>query len=112
MPSLPRDRAQLQRIALRLEYGTIAWNVGEAALTLALGAVASSLALVGFGAVFPSLRSSPLLVVVWHLLPGHETDRPDRTRFALRLVGTCLRDTGDGVGVGGDQRPDRRTSPG
>jgi len=29
-------RAHLQRIALRLEYGTIAWNLGEAVLTIAL----------------------------------------------------------------------------
>ncbi len=43
-------RAALQRRALRLEYATIAWNLGEAVLTIALGVLAGSLALIGFGA--------------------------------------------------------------
>ncbi len=83
------DRARLQRVALRLEYGTIAWNIGEAALTLALGAMASSLALIGFGAV-SVVEVFASAVVVWHLLPGHETDHPGRTRLALRLVGVAF----------------------
>jgi divalent metal cation (Fe/Co/Zn/Cd) transporter len=89
MTAPPADRARLQRLALRLEYGTIAWNVGEAALTLALGAVASSLALIGFGAV-SVVEVFASLVVVWHLIPGHATDRPHRTRLALRLVGIAF----------------------
>ena len=89
MTTPPADRHRLQRRALRLEYGTIAWNVGEAALTLALGAVASSLALIGFGAV-SVVEVFASLVVVWHLIPGHETDRPHRTRLALRLVGIAF----------------------
>jgi divalent metal cation (Fe/Co/Zn/Cd) transporter len=79
------DRVHLQRLALRLEYGTIAWNIGEAVLTLALGAVASSLALIGFGAV-SVVEVFASLVVVWHLIPGHDVDHPHRTRMALRLV--------------------------
>jgi divalent metal cation (Fe/Co/Zn/Cd) transporter len=79
------DRAALQRRARRLEYATIAWNVGEAAFTVTLGIAAGSLALVGFGTdslieVFASA------VVVWHLHPGGDADHPDRTRLALRLV--------------------------
>ena len=89
VPSLPHDRAQLQRVALRLEYGTIAWNVGEAVLTLLLGALASSLALIGFGAV-SVVELFASVVVVWHLLPGHDVDHPHRTRTALRLVGTAF----------------------
>ena len=83
------DRTNLQRVALRLEYGTIAWNVGEAVLTLVLGAVASSLALMGFGAV-SVVELFASLVVVWHLKPEHEVDRPHRTQLALRLVGTSF----------------------
>ncbi|MDR9450648.1 MAG: cation transporter [Acidimicrobiia bacterium] len=83
------DRTQLQRIALRLEYGTIAWNIGEAVLTLVLGAVASSLALIGFGAV-SVVEVFASVVVVWHLRPGHEVDHPHRTRLALRLVGVAF----------------------
>ena len=85
----PSDRARQQRVALRLEYGTIAWNVGEAVLTLVLGAVASSLALIGFGAV-SVVEIFASVVVVWHLIPGHETDHPHRTRLALRLVGIAF----------------------
>jgi divalent metal cation (Fe/Co/Zn/Cd) transporter len=89
MTAPPSDRARLQRLALRLEYGTIAWNVGEAVLTLALGAMASSLALIGFGAV-SVVEVFASLVVVWHLVPEHETDHPRRTRLALRLVGLAF----------------------
>lgn len=80
------DRSRLQRIGLRLEYATIAWNVGEAGLTIGLGIAAGSLALIGFGAdsIIEVFASS---VVVWHLHPGHERDSPHRTSVALRLVG-------------------------
>ena len=80
------DRTRLQRLAIRLEYATIAWNLGEAVFTVALGVAAGSLALIGFGtdSLIEVFASS---VVVWHLRPGHATDRPDRTRLALRLVG-------------------------
>lgn len=86
---MPESRASLQRRALRLEYATIAWNLGEAVFTIALGVLAGSLALIGFGAdsiieVFASA------VVVWHVLPGHETDHPERTRLALRLVAAAF----------------------
>jgi len=88
LPDLP-ERARLQRRALRLEYGTIAWNLGEAVLTISLGVVAGSLALVGFGtdSIIEVFASS---VVVWHLRPGHEEDRPERTRLALLLVATAF----------------------
>ena len=81
----PLERPRLQRRALRLEYATIAWNVGEAFLTIGLGIAAGSLALVGFGtdSVIEVFASS---VVVWHLRPGHAEDHPGRTKLALRLV--------------------------
>lgn len=83
------ERSRLQRIGLRLEYATIAWNVGEAGLTIGLGIVAGSLALIGFGAdaiieVFASV------VVVWHMRPGHAEDSPQRTAVALRLVAAAF----------------------
>lgn len=70
------------RRALRLEYGTIGWNAGEAVLTIGLGIAAGSLALIGFGTdslieIFASL------VVVWHLKGA---EHPARERRALRLV--------------------------
>lgn len=74
----------LKRRALRLEYATIGWNVGEAVLSIALGWVAGSLALVGFGtvSVIEVFASS---VVVWHIR-GEDPEHPQRTRLALRLI--------------------------
>lgn len=79
------DRPALQRRGLRLEYATIAWNVGEAVLTILLGVAAASLALVGFGMV-SIVEVFASGVVVWHLLPGHDVDDTGRTRLALRLT--------------------------
>jgi divalent metal cation (Fe/Co/Zn/Cd) transporter len=39
----------LRRRAIRLEYFTVGWNIVEAAVALAAGALASSIALIGFG---------------------------------------------------------------
>lgn len=85
MAAAVASRASLQRRALRLEYATIAWNLGEAVFTIALGLMAGSLALIGFGtdSIIEVFASS---VVVWHVRPGHPVDRPERTRLALRLV--------------------------
>lgn len=61
------DRLRLQQLALRLEYSTIAWNVGKAALTIGLGIAVASRALIGFGAmkhrVTARLDSAPLCAV-------------------------------------------------
>ena len=89
MVGVENDRSRLQRLALRLEYGTIAWNIGEAGLTISLGIAAGSLALIGFGAdsIIEVFASG---VVVWHLRPGHERDHPRRTSRALLLVGVAF----------------------
>jgi divalent metal cation (Fe/Co/Zn/Cd) transporter len=89
MTDASAGRARLQRRALRLEYATIVWNLGEAVLTIGLGIAAGSLALIGFGSdsVIEMFASS---VVVWHIRPGHEIDRPERTRLALRLVASAF----------------------
>ncbi|MDH3248624.1 MAG: cation transporter [Acidimicrobiia bacterium] len=82
--SLSGEVARLTRVALRLEYATVGWNVGEAVLTIALGAIASSLALIGFGTV-SIVEVFASVVIVWHLRPS---SRPDagRTARAHRLV--------------------------
>ena len=82
-------RAGLQRLALRLEYATIAWNVGEAVFTILLGVAAGSIALVGFGtdSMIEVFASS---VVVWHVRPRHDRDDPRRTRLALRMVSVAF----------------------
>jgi divalent metal cation (Fe/Co/Zn/Cd) transporter len=78
-------RAHYQRRALLLEYGTIGWNVGEAVLTISLGAIASSLALIGFGTV-SIIEVFASAVVVWHLRPSHSEAAGERTARAHRLV--------------------------
>jgi divalent metal cation (Fe/Co/Zn/Cd) transporter len=74
----------LQRRALLLEYGTMAWNAGEAVLTITLGSMAGSLALIAFGTVsVVELFASG--VVVWHVR-SPEVLREGRTKMALRLI--------------------------
>jgi divalent metal cation (Fe/Co/Zn/Cd) transporter len=93
MTEAPRDTiGELERLnqqALFLEYGTIGWNIGEAVLTIALGAVATSLALIGFGMV-SVIEVFASAVVVWHLMPGHAVVDPQRTARAHRLVGIAF----------------------
>lgn len=54
-------------------------------LTIALGAIASSLALIGFGTV-SIIEVFASLVVVWHLKPAKTMSALDRTARAHRLV--------------------------
>jgi divalent metal cation (Fe/Co/Zn/Cd) transporter len=87
-PTAPAPKTRLRRRALLLEYGTIAWNAGEAVLTIALGTVAGSLALVGFGTVsIVELFASG--VVVWHVR-SDESAQPGRTKTALRLISVAF----------------------
>src|SRR3990172_1197046 len=52
IPNVPAtDRQGQQRLAVRLEYATIAWNLGEAVLTIGLGIAAASLAPILFSTV-------------------------------------------------------------
>ncbi len=81
---ISHDASRLTRLALRLEYATVGWNVGEAFLTIALGAVASSLALIGFGTV-SIVEVFASVVVVWHLRPSSH-GHGGRTARAHRLV--------------------------
>lgn len=72
----------VMRRAMRLEYATVAWNVLEVVVTIALGVAAGSLALIAFGldSLVEIFASG---VVLWHLRgnPGRE-----RTQRALWLV--------------------------
>lgn len=71
----------------RLEYLTIAWNGLEAAVSLAAGVLAGSVALVGFG-LDSVIETASAIVLLWRL--GAEGDPHDRERVerrAHRLVG-------------------------
>lgn len=75
------------RAGRRLEYFTLGWNVIEAAVAIGAGAVAGSIALVGFGvdSVIESLSGIILLWRLWH----HDADR-SRESLALKLVGVSF----------------------
>jgi divalent metal cation (Fe/Co/Zn/Cd) transporter len=72
------------RVGRRLEYFTLSWNLGEAAVAIGAGLFARSIALIGFGidSLIESLSGSILL---WRL-HGTETDER-RERLAHKLVG-------------------------
>lgn len=65
----------------RLEYLTIGWNSLEAVFAIGAGAMAGSIALVGFG-VDSVIEVSSGAIVLWRLVSGEH-----RERLALKLVG-------------------------
>lgn len=77
------------RKALRLTYATIAWNSVEAVVTLVLGFMAQSLALIAFGldSIIELFASG---VVVWHMRDEKAARHVGRTRTALRLVSVAF----------------------
>ena len=82
------ERNRLQHLAIRLEYGTIAWNLGEAVFTIGLGIAAGSLALIAFGtdSIIEMFASG---VVVWHERRAGPSEAR-RTSRALRLVAAAF----------------------
>jgi divalent metal cation (Fe/Co/Zn/Cd) transporter len=74
---------------VQLEWATNAWNVMEVVVTVALGVMAGSLALIAFGldSLIEVFASS---VVIWHL--GNTTPDPDdaRTHRSLRLIAVAF----------------------
>ncbi len=84
-PQLDRhERDRLQKLGLRLEWGTIAWNLGEAFVTVGLGIAAGSIALIAFG-LDSLIEVFASAVVVWHVRDLDDLD-PTRNRTALRLI--------------------------
>ncbi len=74
-------RVHWRRRALALTWATIAWNVLEAVVALASGAVAGSIALVGFG-LNSVVEVASAVVVVWQFA-GVDEEREHR---ALKLI--------------------------
>jgi divalent metal cation (Fe/Co/Zn/Cd) transporter len=82
----PTRAAQVRR-GLRLEYLTVGWNAAEALVAIAAGAIAGSIALVGFG-IDSVIESSSGLVLLWRLRADRHDDRREQAeRTALKLVG-------------------------
>lgn len=83
-------RAAAVQRGLNLEYFTVGWNVLEAVVALISGAVAGSIALIGFG-LDSVIEVSSGLVLLWRLhSDGNEMRREFVERRALRLVGLSL----------------------
>ena len=85
-----RRRATLHRRALRLEWLTTSWNVAEAVIAIASGAVAGSTALIAFG-IDSLIEVSSAAVVLWRLLTtgadATEEQQEHADRRAHFLVG-------------------------
>lgn len=79
----PTSPAALRQRALRLEVATLGWNVVEAVVALASGAVAASIALLGFGAD-SVVESAASVIVLWRLR-GVDDEREERARRAVAL---------------------------
>jgi divalent metal cation (Fe/Co/Zn/Cd) transporter len=81
MRALEHHVPALRRRGLLLEYATIVWNLAEAAVAITLGALAGSIALVGFG-LDSLVEVFAASVVVWEL----KGTVGERERLALRLI--------------------------
>ena len=75
-----------RRVGIRLELLTVGWNAIEAAVAIAAGVAAGSVALVAFG-LDSVVEVSAALVVLWQFF-GEVPE--DRERRALRLIGGCF----------------------
>jgi divalent metal cation (Fe/Co/Zn/Cd) transporter len=75
--------------ARRLEYLTLAWNGLEAAVALASGIVAGSIALVGFG-LDSVLEMASAAILLWRFGAESEANRERAERRAHLLAGGCL----------------------
>ncbi len=81
--------ADLQR-GLRLSYLSVVWNVGEAAVGIAAGVAAGSVALVGFG-LDSVVEASSASIIIWRLTFGASEDVTQTRSSVPRSVPWPLR---------------------
>ena len=80
----------LLRRGRRLEVFTVAWNSLEGVVSVTLGALAGSIALVGFG-VDSFIETSSGLILLWRLQTHRDAEDAERAEArALKLVGASL----------------------
>lgn len=80
-------RNQQLRHGMLLEYLTVGWNIVEGVVAVTSGALAGSIALVGFG-IDSFIETSSGGILLWRLRAenrGHDAERVER--IALKLVG-------------------------
>ena len=78
------DRDRLVRQARRLSQLSLGWHLLEAALAIAAGAVAGSIALTGFGAD-SVIEAAAGVVVIW-LMSARRAGSPEAERRAQQLI--------------------------
>lgn len=84
------ERLALLRRGRALEIFTVLWNSAEGLVSVALGLLAGSIALVGFG-VDSFIEASSGLVLLWRLQTRRDVESAERAEAtALRLVGASL----------------------
>ena len=84
------DRQAVARRGRRLQFATIAWNSAECVVALFAGALAGSVAPLGFG-LDSAIEVASSFAAVWRL--HRETDEARREiaeRRALRMIGVCF----------------------
>lgn len=82
--------SDIARRGRRLEYITIGYNCLEGVASIAAGAFAGSIALVGFG-IDSIIEVTSGAALLWRLRPGLSHDESERAeRVALRVVGICF----------------------
>jgi len=80
-----RDRVLCVRAGRRVEYLSIAWTSLEAIISVTIGILAGSVALIGFGAD-SVLEVASSCVLLWRLSANSD----EREKLAHRLVGACF----------------------
>lgn len=84
------DRAALVRRGRRLEYFTLAWNSFEGLVGVVTGAMAGSVALMGFG-VDSFIEVTSGTALLWRMNVDEDVLRRERNeRLALGIVGACF----------------------
>lgn len=90
MATMTADRQALLRRGRALELFTVVWNSAEGLVSVALGLLAGSIALVGFGAD-SFIETASGLVLLWRLQTRRDAEAAERAEVtALRLVGASL----------------------
>jgi divalent metal cation (Fe/Co/Zn/Cd) transporter len=84
------DRLTVAKRGRRLEYFTITWNLLEGLVSVIAGALAGSIALVGFG-IDSFIEVTSAGALLWRMSVDTDVERRERNeRIALRVVGLCF----------------------
>jgi divalent metal cation (Fe/Co/Zn/Cd) transporter len=83
-------RAAVARTGRALQYASIGWNSLEAVIAVGSGAIAGSIALVGFG-IDSAIEVTASVAALWRLArDADEGAREPAERRALRVIGVCF----------------------